>query len=177
MPPVAQPGSTVPARRGSASTGGCVSARCGSAGGERGSATVWMLALCLLLGVGVVAVGGLVSVLSARARAAATADLAALAAAGRVLPGGVLPGGQGEAAPCAAAARVARAAGARMVVCTLAGPVAEVTVELDLPGRFRRLPPTRARARAGPHWTDSADGAPGSAELAPAVAWTGGRGW
>ena len=72
---------------------------------DRGSATVWVLALCgvlMSLGAAAVLVGGAVA---GRHRAEAAADLAALAAAGRAV--------SGAADPCAAAASVASANGAR----------------------------------------------------------------
>ena len=70
--------------------------------GERGSATVWTLAVS-----GVLAVVGAAAVLTgaavvARHRATAAADLVALAAAGRAVAG--------DAGPCVAAERIAAAA-------------------------------------------------------------------
>lgn len=82
--------------------------------GERGSATIWVLSCCVLLLVvaGVATVRGLAVV--ARHRAEASADLAALAAAGRI---GVADDG------CAVAARIAARNGARLVSCQLSsGP-------------------------------------------------------
>ncbi|MFI5984427.1 Rv3654c family TadE-like protein [Streptomyces sp. NPDC051555] len=104
---------------------------------ERGSATVWAAVVATAL----VAVFGGVLLLGqavvARHRAAAAADLAALAAAASWT--------HGPAAACAAALRVAVAQGARMAACTVSGEVAEVTA----------LAPTgpyapRSTSRAGP---------------------------
>ena len=110
---------------------------------ERGSATVWVMALsgvlavlgaaCLLVGVAVVA----------RHRAGVAADMAALAGAGRAAVG--------DPAACAAAAAVARADGAALDACEVgAGGVVAVRVRVVARfGPFGPLP-ARARARAGP---------------------------
>jgi secretion/DNA translocation related TadE-like protein len=68
-----------------------------------------------------------------RHRAGAAADLAALAAADHAL--------DGRERACALAAGVARAQGARLVVCAVAGEVADVVA--DVGG-------ARVRSRAGP---------------------------
>lgn len=110
---------------------------------DRGSATVWVLALCgvlVSLGAAAVLVGAAVV---GRHRAEAAADLAALAAADRAV--------SGTADPCAAAASVASANGAVLESC-IAEPGAvvdvRVTVEVLLGPLGRR--PVSARARAGP---------------------------
>ncbi|MGY1843204.1 Rv3654c family TadE-like protein [Modestobacter sp. SYSU DS0875] len=111
--------------------------------GERGSATVWVVALAGLLaalGVAAVLVGAAVV---ARHRATAAADLAALAAAGAAV--------QGDPAACTVAGGVAAANGAAVTSCTVgAGAVVEVHVRVPV-----RLGPlgvvdARGRARAGP---------------------------
>ncbi|WP_448625657.1 Rv3654c family TadE-like protein [Geodermatophilus sp. URMC 64] len=110
---------------------------------ERGSATVWVLALA-----GVLAAVGLAAVLvgaavTARHRAGTAADLAALAAA--------LVAAGGEPVACAAAARAAAANGAELTSCTVGGgAVVELTVAV--PVRLGPLGQFRAtgRARAGP---------------------------
>ena len=110
---------------------------------DRGSATVWVLALCgvlVSLGAAAVLVGGAVA---GRHRAEAAADLAALAAAGRAV--------SGAADPCAAAESVASANGAVLESCAVhPGAVVEVrvTVGVMLGPLGRR--PASARARAGP---------------------------
>lgn len=111
--------------------------------GERGSATVWVLALAGLLavlGVAVVLVGGAVV---ARHRASAAADLAALAAAGRAV--------LADPAACATAARIARTNGAELEGCVLR-PEAIVDVRVRVPVRLGPLGSfaAHARARAGP---------------------------
>jgi secretion/DNA translocation related TadE-like protein len=77
---------------------------------ERGSASVWVVTCCALLMVvaGVATIRGLAVL--ARHRAESAADLAALAAAGRI---GVADD------ECAAAARIARRNSARVLSCRL----------------------------------------------------------
>ncbi|MEV8530686.1 Rv3654c family TadE-like protein [Streptomyces sp. NPDC051211] len=104
---------------------------------DRGSATVWAALVTVVLGAvfgGVLLLGQAVVV---RHRAAAAADLAALAAASSWA--------HGPEPACAAAIRVARAQGARLAGCSLAGEVAEVTAEAAA-GPFTG----RIRSRAGP---------------------------
>jgi secretion/DNA translocation related TadE-like protein len=110
---------------------------------ERGSATVWVLALA-----GVLAVVGAAAVLvaaavTARHRAGSAADLAALAAAGRAVIG--------DPDACAVAAQVARGNGARLATCTV-GQGAVVAVTVSVPVRLGPLGRYDAtgRARAGP---------------------------
>jgi secretion/DNA translocation related TadE-like protein len=111
--------------------------------GERGSATVWVIALSAVLavvGAAVVLVG---AATVARHRAGTAADLAALAGAGRAAWGE--PGG------CELAAQVATANSATLVSCSVdAGAVVEVRV--IVPVRLGRLGVWSAsgRARAGP---------------------------
>ncbi|WP_079025151.1 Rv3654c family TadE-like protein [Streptomyces leeuwenhoekii] len=104
---------------------------------DRGSATVWSLAvlsaLCVVFGV-VLALGQAVV---ARHRAAGGADLAALAAADHWA--------RGEAAACARAERVARAHSVRLVRCAVTGQVSDVTAASGR-GPFA----AEVRARAGP---------------------------
>ncbi|MFJ7593090.1 Rv3654c family TadE-like protein [Streptomyces sp. NPDC097617] len=104
---------------------------------DRGSATVWAALVATVLGAvfgGVLLLGQAVV---ARHRAAAAADLAALAAAATWA--------HGPERACGAALRVARAQGAELGGCLLRGEVAEVTA------RVAAGPFTPAiRARAGP---------------------------
>ncbi|WP_037864298.1 Rv3654c family TadE-like protein [Streptomyces sp. NRRL S-237] len=104
---------------------------------DRGSATVWAALVATVLGAvfgGVLLLGQAVV---ARHRAAAAADLAALAAAATWA--------HGPETACATARRVARAQGAALGGCLLRGEVAEITAEVAA-GPFT---PT-VRARAGP---------------------------
>ncbi|MEV7561506.1 Rv3654c family TadE-like protein [Streptomyces sp. NPDC089795] len=104
---------------------------------DRGSATVWAALVATVLGAvfgGVLLLG---QVVVARHRAAAAADLAALAAAATWA--------HGPETACATARRVARAQGAALVGCLVRGEVAEVTAEVAA-GPFTPA----VRARAGP---------------------------
>jgi secretion/DNA translocation related TadE-like protein len=111
--------------------------------GDRGSGTVWMLALIGLTWA-VAAMGMTVGgVRAARHRAYAAADLAALAAASHA--------GDGSGSACHLAARIAHGSGGRLRRCVLHGRISEVEVvsELrDVPA-IGRLTAT-AHARAGP---------------------------
>ena len=109
--------------------------------GDRGSASVWVLAVGLVVIVVAQAFAMIGSATVAQHRAQTAADLAALAAAMTVL--------DGEAAACARAAEVSTRNGASLVACHLDGFDVIVTVEvaaagLPLAGAARRS------ARAGP---------------------------
>jgi secretion/DNA translocation related TadE-like protein len=111
--------------------------------GDRGSGTVWMVALLgatWAVAVMAMTVGG---VRAARHRAYAAADLAALAAASHAA--------DGSRNACRLAARVARGSGGRLHSCALHGRIAEVMVGSEVRGLLpvRRLV-AHARARAGP---------------------------
>ncbi|QES49407.1 hypothetical protein DEJ50_17920 [Streptomyces venezuelae] len=104
---------------------------------DRGSATVWAAVVTTVLAAvfgGVLLLGQAVL---ARHRAAAAADLAALAAA--------TSWAHGPEAACAAAVRVIRAQDARPAGCRLEGEIAEVGAEARA-GPFT----VRVPARAGP---------------------------
>jgi secretion/DNA translocation related TadE-like protein len=123
---------------------------------ERGSATVWIIALAGVLaavGAATVLVGAAVV---ARHRAATAADLAALAAAGRAVVA--------DPDPCAAAARVAGDNGAVLHGCSADDrAVVEVVVAVEVAlGPLGRREAT-GRARAGPVPVGIAPGA-GAAE-------------
>ncbi|MDH6703360.1 secretion/DNA translocation related TadE-like protein [Kitasatospora sp. MAA19] len=137
----------------------------GGRGPDTGSATVWLLALAMLgtaVFAATIAVGGVVA---ARHRAESAADLAALAAADRLL---LDPDGG-----CGRASGIAAAQGAALVSCAVdrAGDAVEVVAEVAVGGLPVRLPvgPARARARAGPVRAavtaaeDGLGGAPGEA--------------
>lgn len=109
---------------------------------DRGSGSVWVLTACIALAavaVGAVAVG---SAVVARHRAAAAADLAALAAAQRQLAA--------AGAPCAAATEIATAMDAEVVRCELTGDVVDVVVTVDLRIGSWSAGRAEAQARAGP---------------------------
>ncbi|MEJ5867503.1 Rv3654c family TadE-like protein [Pseudokineococcus sp. 5B2Z-1] len=113
--------------------------------GDRGAGSVLVLGLLLVGVVLCTAAAALGQAVVARHRAAAAADLAALAGAdvslGRAVPAG---------GPCDAAARVAARGGARLVGCTTGGLEVVVVVAVDVPGALGGLGPARASARAGP---------------------------
>lgn len=98
-----------------------------------------MIAALLTITVAVVYVGSVVVV---RHRAQAAADLAALAAAGRLV--------DGAASACASASVVARAMQTTVRECTIVDLDVVVTVEAPAAlGRFATAP-IRVSARAGP---------------------------
>lgn len=107
---------------------------------ERGGATVFTVAcagVLLLLGA---ALGLVAAVLVAHRTAQAAADLSALAAAGAV----------SRVDPCARAAEMALANGARLTGCVVAGRDVEVVVLVRGPRWLGQGTDLTARARAGP---------------------------
>lgn len=116
-------------------------APCHRLGADGGSATVLVLALSLVLLMTGVLLTALGAVAVARHRAAAAADLSALAAA-RALQAG--------ADPCAAARRVAVAAGAGVDVCSVDGAAVRVVAFVRPAGPLGQLGVAHAQARAGP---------------------------
>lgn len=112
---------------------------------ERGSATLWVLALASVVWFSALAVVLVAGARAGRHRAGAAADLAALAAADRAI--------EGKGVACRAAAQVARASGARVVACAVHGGIADVTAETRLSPTLEALTGevgVRMRARAGP---------------------------
>jgi secretion/DNA translocation related TadE-like protein len=130
----------------------------GRPAGDRGSGSIWVLALGL-----VVVLAGLVgmyrgSAVVGRHRAEAAADFAALAAAAKVL----------EVA-CASAGTVAAANGARLVSCAVDGSIATVTTAVALRGVLPGDFVATGRARAGPAPADDGDQRQRSGLSAPGV--------
>lgn len=109
---------------------------------QDGFVTVALAGLVLVL----MAVSGVVAALAgvavARHRAAAAADLGALAAAGRAH--------EGAQVACAAAGAVASAQGAALKACRLEGLDAFVEVTVSAPGWLGDLGRARGLAAAGP---------------------------
>ncbi|MFD9077960.1 Rv3654c family TadE-like protein [Streptomyces erythrochromogenes] len=105
--------------------------------GDRGSATVWAALVATVLGAVFAGVLLLGQAVVARHRAAAAADLAALAAAATWA--------HGPDTACATALRVVRAQGAELAGCRLGGEIAEVAARVAS-GPFK----PEIRARAGP---------------------------
>jgi secretion/DNA translocation related TadE-like protein len=119
-------------------------------GTDRGSASIYLLLVGVLLVAAAIVVTTLASVVTARHRAESVADLAALAAAGRVAAS--------PSASCAAAAAITARQGATLLACVPA-PDGSVRVEVGAPVRLGRLLVAtpgqsgpllaRGRARAG----------------------------
>ncbi|MFJ4922400.1 Rv3654c family TadE-like protein [Streptomyces sp. NPDC088725] len=116
---------------------GCLCRGSGAVTRDRGSATVWAALAATTMCVVFAAVLALGQAMAARHRAAAAADLAALAAADHTL--------LGEADACGRAVAVAEAQGAEVARCALRGDIADVTAR----ARFGPYTPA-IRARAGP---------------------------
>lgn len=112
------------------------------ASGDRGATAVLVLTLATLVALLGATASALAAVAVARQRAAAVADLAALAAAQHAL--------EGQATACGWASRTAAADGGTIVRCTLDGDVAEVVAQVRPPGRLGQLGAATSRARAGP---------------------------
>jgi secretion/DNA translocation related TadE-like protein len=111
---------------------------------DRGAGTVLAVGLVAVVLVLAAALAVLTQAATARHRAEAAADLAALAAADALL-------GRADGDPCARAARTAAANGARLASCApRAGAVVRVVVEVRPQGPAGALGPARAVARAGP---------------------------
>jgi secretion/DNA translocation related TadE-like protein len=109
---------------------------------ERGSATVWVLAVGLLIVVVALASAAAGAAAVARHRAQSAADLGALAGAIRVIDGPVTA--------CVQARTIATANGARLVACRLDGFDVIVTVEVVPSGVAAVAGVATASARAGP---------------------------
>lgn len=112
--------------------------------GDRGSASLWLLAVGLVLVVVAVTAAAVGSARVARHQAQMAADLGALAGAARVL--------EGPAAACARAGSFVAANGARLRGCQVDGLDLQISVEVTaaaatLPGL---APVVGATARAGP---------------------------
>ena len=115
-------------------------------GHDRGSGTVHVLTLAMVLGVLLVAVLLLAQAGIATHRAGKAADLAALAAADTAR--GLVAGD-----PCAVAERVARANGAELVRCALVEPervVVDVRTVVRLDGPLAQWGSASGVSRAGP---------------------------
>jgi secretion/DNA translocation related TadE-like protein len=109
---------------------------------DRGSATVWLLAIGLVLVAAGLAGAVLGAAHVARHQAQSAADLAALAGAARAV--------EGPQVACARAAELVMANGARLTGCTLDGLDLTVTVEVSPAPALDFGRPATATARAGP---------------------------
>ena len=110
--------------------------------GERGSATVWVLAAGLVIVVAALAAVAVGAAIVARHRAQAAADLAALAGAAHAV--------EGQDAACAWAARLAADNGGQLVACSLDGWDLTVSAAVAPAGVAALAGTASASARAGP---------------------------
>lgn len=109
--------------------------------GDRGSGTLWVLAVSMVVLVAALAGTMRAAAVVARHRAAAAADFAALAGAIHALSG---PG-----SACASARSVAEANGGQLTRCDVAGAIVTVRVTYRLGAPLARWN-AQSMARAGP---------------------------
>lgn len=115
---------------------------------ERGSASVLALVMATVLVTAALVAGMLGGLLAGQRRAAAAADLAALAAAQSVqAPAGSDLAGDGA---CAQARRIGAANRARLTGCVVEGPEVSVAVVVEVPVLLGLEVGVPGRARAGP---------------------------
>jgi len=111
---------------------------------DRGSAAIWVVSCCVLLAVAATVATVRTLAVLARHRAEAGADLAALAAAGRI--------GRDDAAACPAAARIAGRNGGRLLSCDVRlapdGRSGQVVVRVELRARLPLVGPRVVQASA-----------------------------
>jgi secretion/DNA translocation related TadE-like protein len=112
--------------------------RCPDPRRQHGSATLYVLSMVALLMALALGAAGFAGLATAKHRATAAADLAALAAAGA------------PADACAVAAATAQRNGARVTACRRDGADVTVTVVVAARAPFGLRPTLSARARAGP---------------------------
>jgi len=110
-------------------------------GGSAGSATVLVLASCLLVGSAAAVTVATGEAVLTRHRAFAAADAAALATAAADLAG--------PAQACAAGGRAAEEDGGRLTACSVVDGTATVVVSVRAPGWLLWLGAAKGRARAG----------------------------
>lgn len=110
--------------------------------GDEGVASLYVLALAVVLAAAAAAIGLLGLAVAAAHRATAAADLAALAGADGAV--------EGPARACSLAGTVAARNAALLESCQVTGAVVEVSVRGTRTGLSAALGPVRARARAGP---------------------------
>lgn len=112
-------------------------------GRERGAGSVLIIGIVLAVTIALMVAAVLSSGVSARRRAAVAADLAAVAAAGRLA--------EGSEAACATAEKIAAANGGAVRHCVVHGLDVEVQVRVGVTGPGAAwLPDQDRRARAGP---------------------------
>lgn len=116
--------------------------KCGPVRADRGSASILVLALGLVLLSAGLAAATVGAATVARHQAQTAADLGALAGAMRAV--------QGQPAACGRAAEFVAANHGRLASCELAGLTLTVVVERSAPGLLGLPRPAVATARAGP---------------------------
>lgn len=120
---------------------------------ERGSASVWLLAVGLVLLAAALAGVTIGAAHLARHQAQSAADLGALAGAARALAGADVACGRAE--------EIVSANRARLTSCALEGLELTITVEVDPAPVVPGDRPATATARAGPARTTSFPASPG----------------
>jgi secretion/DNA translocation related TadE-like protein len=133
---------------------------------ERGAGSILVLSAVMVVLTALLMVATLGGGYLARHRAAAAADLAALAAAGQVW--------SGPAAACSSAGGVAEANGAVLRSCRVHGEQVEVVTSVEVTGPAAVLGDAARRARAGPGASAGRSSGGDGAETAalPAPGWT-----
>ncbi|MFP5348129.1 MAG: Rv3654c family TadE-like protein [Actinomycetes bacterium] len=123
-------------------------------GGDHGSGSVLVLAVCAALLIALAAAGVLLAAVVARHHAQSAADLAALAAADALV-------GRRPGPPCEEAATAAAVNDARLSGCDVSdGVSAVVRVSVTPAGPARLIGQASAVARAGPGRSDPSGSAP-----------------
>lgn len=130
----------------------------GARSSEQGSAAVLALVLAVVLVTVAVAAGALGGLLVGQRRAAAAADLAALAAAEALT--GVAAVAPAPVDSCGQAERIAAANGARLTGCRAEGLEVTVSVVVEVPVPVAGAVEVAGRARAGPAVSGSAGPVP-----------------
>ena len=121
---------------------------------DRGSATLWTVAVALVVMLSTAAVMLIAIAISARHRVATAADLSALAAASVLASAQVAGNSTTTSAAeqaCVAARDIAEANGARLSECEVDGPIVDVVTTVTVPAiRYLGEQSVSAHARAGP---------------------------
>lgn len=121
---------------------------------DEGSASLWVLALAMVLWISVAGVVLVGVAIVARHRAATAADLSALAAASAVQRAQLRDDPNASAQACTAARDISAANNATVESCEVSGAVVDVATTVAIPAlaalRFLGLDSVSAQARAGP---------------------------
>ena len=121
---------------------------------DRGSATLWTVAVALVVMMSTATVMLIAIAISARHRVATAADLSALAAASVLASAQVADSNMTTSATeqaCRAARDIAEANGARLSQCQIDGPIVDVVTTVTMPAiAYLGAQSVSAHARAGP---------------------------